>query len=187
MKDYVDETQECLLGKAYEIELKGPLLKLLDIYKESEKLLEMASELKVLDEKSAQMALSLALRARKCLKMVKEVKDEALAPQKQYAEEVAKNTKPVIGELEDIENEMDIRLEHWALFNGCNSLEAEEGSFNFRDTWEFEVVNFERVPLKYSMVDVEAVKQAVKDGVREIPGLRIYQDKKGVMRLNNGK
>ena len=43
-------------------------------------------------------------------------------------------------------------------------------------SWTFEVVDLDQVPREYMSLDVEVVREAItKDGVREIPGLRICQ------------
>jgi hypothetical protein len=43
-------------------------------------------------------------------------------------------------------------------------------------TWTFEVIDLDRVPREYMSLDVEVVREAItKHGVREIPGLRIFQ------------
>ena len=45
-----------------------------------------------------------------------------------------------------------------------------------RKVWTFEVVDLDAVPRDYMSLDVEVVREAItKDGVRDIPGLRIYQ------------
>jgi hypothetical protein len=45
-----------------------------------------------------------------------------------------------------------------------------------RKTWTFEVIELDAVPRDYMSLDVDVVREAItKDGVREIPGLRIYQ------------
>ena len=44
------------------------------------------------------------------------------------------------------------------------------------DRWIFEVMNKEGVPEEYKMVDDKAVNAAIRQGVREIPGLRIFND-----------
>ena len=42
--------------------------------------------------------------------------------------------------------------------------------------WTFEVVDLDRVPREYMSLDVEVVRETIaKDGIREIPGLRIFQ------------
>lgn len=42
--------------------------------------------------------------------------------------------------------------------------------------WTFEVVNPHLVPRIYMAIVRAAVNQAIRDGIREIPGLRIYQE-----------
>jgi hypothetical protein len=43
-------------------------------------------------------------------------------------------------------------------------------------SWSFEVVELDRVPREYMSLDVTVVREAItRDGVREIPGLRIFQ------------
>jgi len=45
-----------------------------------------------------------------------------------------------------------------------------------RRSWSFEVVDLDRVPREYMSLDVTVVREAItRDGVREIPGLRIFQ------------
>jgi hypothetical protein len=42
--------------------------------------------------------------------------------------------------------------------------------------WSFEVVDLDQVPREYLSLDVAVVRQAItRDGVRKIPGLRIFQ------------
>ena len=51
-----------------------------------------------------------------------------------------------------------------------------EGSSSQRLDWTFEVADPDLVPIKYRSVDEKLVRKDVKAGVREIPGVRIYQD-----------
>lgn len=44
-----------------------------------------------------------------------------------------------------------------------------------RQVWTFEIDDISKVPADYLEVKSSAVNQAIRDGVREIPGLRIYQ------------
>jgi hypothetical protein len=48
---------------------------------------------------------------------------------------------------------------------------------SFRDNWKFEVINEAIVPVQYKTTDKDKVNSFIKKGVREIPGLRIYNDK----------
>lgn len=51
-----------------------------------------------------------------------------------------------------------------------------------RETWTYEVVNLELLPAAYRAVNDVAAKAAIKSGVREIPGLRIYAETKAMIR-----
>lgn len=42
-------------------------------------------------------------------------------------------------------------------------------------TWTYEVENIDKVPREYLALDSGAVMRAVREGIREIPGIRIYQ------------
>ena len=45
-----------------------------------------------------------------------------------------------------------------------------------RMTWTFEITDPNQVPNGYWTVDKDAIKAAVADGVRDIPGVRIYEE-----------
>ena len=42
--------------------------------------------------------------------------------------------------------------------------------------WTFEVVNFAEVPDELKIINSLAVKESIRNGIREIPGLKIYQE-----------
>lgn len=54
-------------------------------------------------------------------------------------------------------------------------LKADSGSAVVRHEWNATVVDPDAVPREYLVVDMAKVRAAVKDGVREIPGVRIEQ------------
>ena len=45
-----------------------------------------------------------------------------------------------------------------------------------KKVWTFEILDNNAVPRKYLEVDTTAIRNAVRAGVRDIPGVRIYQD-----------
>lgn len=55
-------------------------------------------------------------------------------------------------------------------------------STHMRDDWKYEVITKTEVPEYLKVVDDRLVKQAIKDGKREIPGLRIWNEQKAVVR-----
>jgi hypothetical protein len=51
-----------------------------------------------------------------------------------------------------------------------------------RKAWTFEVMDASLVPAEYKIVDEQLIKDAVKMGAREIPGVRIFEETKTVFR-----
>lgn len=59
------------------------------------------------------------------------------------------------------------------------NLTGEYGSTGYASRrWTFEVENLAAVPRHYMAIDNAAIREAIASGVREIPGLRIYQEEK---------
>lgn len=56
-----------------------------------------------------------------------------------------------------------------------STIDTVRGSATRRKTWTFEVVNAAAVPREYLAVDDKKIRQAVKDGAREIPGVNIFE------------
>jgi hypothetical protein len=52
---------------------------------------------------------------------------------------------------------------------------TETGTSSYVSTWDFEVEDITKVPAKFLMVEAAAVKNAIRAGVREIPGLKIFE------------
>lgn len=63
-----------------------------------------------------------------------------------------------------------------AQLRSCDAISYE------RKTMKFEVECLGKVPLNYLAIDEDKVEAALKAGVREIPGLKIYEEKKTIIR-----
>lgn len=59
---------------------------------------------------------------------------------------------------------------------------TEAGTASQRKEWRFEVIDPEAVPREYLMIDERAIRQAVKAGVRKIPGVRVYEESITIIR-----
>lgn len=57
-----------------------------------------------------------------------------------------------------------------------------QGSTSLRDHWDFEIVNLDEVERRFLMINEKAVKAEIAGGLRETPGLRIFNDPKIVGR-----
>jgi hypothetical protein len=50
------------------------------------------------------------------------------------------------------------------------------GTASLRKRWVFDVAELDVVPREFLMVDGDKVRDAIKNGVRDIPGIKIYQE-----------
>ncbi|MDD5304787.1 MAG: hypothetical protein PHS14_16955 [Elusimicrobia bacterium] len=50
------------------------------------------------------------------------------------------------------------------------------GSTTVKKVWTFKVLDLDAVPRAYLVLDESRVREAIRQGVREIAGLEIYQD-----------
>lgn len=57
----------------------------------------------------------------------------------------------------------------------ARTTKADFGAVQARKTWEFEIVDESQVPREFLMVNEKAIRAAVKAGVRNIPGVRIFE------------
>ena len=61
------------------------------------------------------------------------------------------------------------------------AVSAPEVTTTVRKTWKFEVINPGEVPRVYLTIDEGKIRLSVKDGARNIPGVRIYEDRKTIV------
>ncbi len=59
---------------------------------------------------------------------------------------------------------------------------TEKGSLSFREVWKFEVTDAKKVPRDYLEISDTLIRNAVKAGIREIPGIKIYSEKVAALR-----
>lgn len=62
-----------------------------------------------------------------------------------------------------------------ALTGPAKQTMAEDGALQAKKRWTFEVTDFKLVPREYLTVDDREVNTAIRAGVRDVPGLRIFQ------------
>ena len=71
-----------------------------------------------------------------------------------------------------IEEKQDALIDATAIRSSVNQSTA---TSTVRTVWTFEVVDLSAVPADFLMLNEKAVRQAIKDGAREIAGLKIFQ------------
>ena len=55
-------------------------------------------------------------------------------------------------------------------------VESKSGEIRFRKVWKFELINGDEVPREYLEVNETSIRRAIMNGVREIKGVRIYEE-----------
>ena len=59
---------------------------------------------------------------------------------------------------------------------------TEAGSSSQRKIWTFEITDEKAVPAEYRIIDEQLIKDAIKQGARSIPGVRIFEETKVIFR-----
>lgn len=59
---------------------------------------------------------------------------------------------------------------------------TEAASAHQRKVWSFEVTDHTQVPVEFKIVDEQLIRDAIKMGVREISGVRIFEETKTIFR-----
>lgn len=62
-------------------------------------------------------------------------------------------------------------------------IRTETGSASGRKTWTFELIDLSKVPEEYKILDEKKVRDAVRAGIRQIEGIRIYERETTTFRL----
>lgn len=64
-------------------------------------------------------------------------------------------------------------------------MKVEDGTITCKTNWDFEVQDEREVPREYLQVDAGAIEKAIKNGVRKIPGVRIFSFETTSLRVKN--
>jgi hypothetical protein len=169
--------------------------------------LELADSIFVVDKQSAEEAMNFASEARKLQKRLESKRLEITGPSRTFTSEVNALAKSYTARLEEVVDiiqhkiilwKEDTRIKHL----DCASIYCEELSMSFdvdtapdlttiqssgctayeRGVWKYEVMDYRSVPIDYLEVNDSSIKLAMRNGVRNIPGLRIYRETKTSLR-----
>jgi hypothetical protein len=55
------------------------------------------------------------------------------------------------------------------------AVRTEKGTTSIRKVWTYEIISEDNIPVDYQSPDHKKIMDAIKDGKRDIPGLKIYQ------------
>jgi hypothetical protein len=130
-------------------------------------------------------ALSMALQSRKLSKAVESKRKEITKPHLDFQKGIKKIADAFIDELKSIESSLTQKVE---VFNEARKKKSNEigvdlttvesvheGVTYDQEVWDFETTNLDEVPKNYFKLDERAVRKAIFDGDRSIPGLSIFK------------
>jgi len=177
--------------------------------KQIEKVLKEITDLKVTNDESSQKGAEMLSRLKKAKDALEKKRKEITKPLVDEKRDIDNYFKTFTVPVEEAErkmrNKMQVflsakaeqerkaqeKLAKQAEKNGVELVEApivpqavqtEQGSVTTRKVWKFEVVDPSTIPGKYFVLDESLIRADVKAGVREIPGVRIYESDEVVVR-----
>jgi hypothetical protein len=173
----------------------------LSMYDEQvEKTVFLASMINIEDQKSAEFAIGFAGEARKVKKRIESTKLAITEPYRDFVGEINCLAKNYTEKLDKVSEIIESKLTTWkkeedkkaseidlsaALESGDaltlatqdnSKLRASNCTAFERDVWKYEVKDIFQVPIDYMEINENSVKLAIKNGLRNIPGLRIYKE-----------
>jgi len=177
------------------------------VYEEKvQRALDLAEDIHVDDKGSAKTAMDFAIEARKMLKSIEAKRLEITGPSRAFVSEINSIAKGYTTRLEQVSDTIQHKIDLWKedmrLNHKDESFFCEELGEDFaidtlpdvstlrtsgctayeRTVWKFEILDYKEVPIDFLEVNESSVKLAIKNGVRNIPGLRIYSETKTSLR-----
>lgn len=153
----------------------------------------ICESLDVHDESSASTALSMSLQAKKIRQQLDDSRKEIVKPHFDYQKAINKIVKDVENKLEQIEENLKDKINKWnekrkeMPFESHIDLEirVDDGVLYTQKKWEFNIDDSSLIPREYMIVDDRKIKEAISNGIRNIPGVDIYEKHELVMRIKN--
>lgn len=147
----------------------------------------------------AYKGVSMALSARKQGKDITKLRKELTEPALRFQKEAIKIEKEFTDQLSQVESDLFEKVEIYQeqrkatlkangiIDESFENLKLELGSSTTKTYYEYKTIDENAVPRQYLRLDTKKIQEDIKDGIREIPGLDIYEVKKKTYRLNGRK
>ena len=153
-----------------------------DVVKATEILVKVKSQIKAYEEERQEYTKPINESLRKLNARFKELTEPL-----KNAETVLKDaiiSYRAIKEKERIEQETELREKNGNADIVINSslpdiVESRSGESRVTKRWTFDITDEEKIPRRYLKIDEIKINDSIKDGIRKIPGLNIFQ-KEGI-------
>lgn len=168
------ENNNCLDSEVYLKDLK-------DLIKKSE-------SFEVSCKSSANNGLSMSLQARKIRNSLEKSRVEILKPHQTFIKSVNKQAKEYEAKLLEIETNLSNKILLW--LDNQNEQETEtmivdDGTLTKKSKSYFEIIDENLIPREFLMIDENKIKEAIKNGIESIEGIKIYKKNEVDLRVKN--
>lgn len=154
-----------------------------DAFKELVSNFNDLDELFTVENKSEALeAVVLACEARKLVNEVEEKRKLILKPHQDYVKTINKISAELQDKCKKSEDCLKLKIKAWMQEDGQTAFQEEEklsvesGTLYKKKNWTFQIENEFEIPNKYKSIDLRAINADIRAGVREIPGIEIFED-----------
>jgi hypothetical protein len=151
----------------------------------------IANFTKINSKHDARQVLSMSLQSRKLKQTLEKTRKKIVQPHVDFQRAINAIVKDYTNKLQEIENNLQSKLSKWFEEQAEDAdfsdliMEVNNGKMNTKKTYTFEIDDVTIIPTKYLKVDEKKVKEAIKMGVRNIPGIKIKEETNLTMRVKN--
>lgn len=162
-------------------------------------IVEKAEGFIVETDEEAQKGLSIALSARRRGKEISKLRKRLTEPALRFQKEAIKIEKEFTDQLDQVERDLFEKIEIYQeqrkaslatnniIDDSFDKLKVDLGSSSVISYFEFKIENFDEIPKQYLKLDEKKLKEDIKNGIRNVPGVEIFEIKKKQYRLNGSK
>ncbi|PWU06776.1 MAG: hypothetical protein C5B43_01300 [Verrucomicrobia bacterium] len=142
-------------------------------------------------EDTAKQALSYALQSRKLKSRIEDSRKEIVRPHIDFQKAVMKFSKDISDKLDSIEKNLHVKIAVWMKeqkenpFSCVDEIQVEDGKILLKNSWDFRIEDETKIPREYMLVDEAAIEKAVNNGIRNIPGVKIFSYETTQLRVKN--
>lgn len=155
--------------------------------------IEVAEKFEIVDRESAKQCLSMTLQARKMRQALDKTRSEIVRPAYDFQKAVNKFAKTFEVKLQEIEDNLAFKLKEFMKTSTAtnnmdlmnNSIKVEDGVITKKMKWVFEIENENEIDREFLCVDEKKIQFAIKNGIRHIKGVKIYESAEIDMRVKN--
>lgn len=160
--------------------------------------------LKATDDDSARVVVAAGKTVKECQKEIESTRKQIVDPFNKFVKAVNAKAKEVTEQLDKAESHIKTEMLAWENFRRAEeekkraAQEAEKDAARLflgdsvdlqipdvistgekingiRKIWDFEIQDFDKIPMNYLQLNEKAIREAIKNGARDIPGIKILQ------------